>query len=776
MVKPIPLSGIRGAVALREAAAVLEWRQVMDLVREAVSKKLAAAMPAGEPPWVCIEAMYADRAVIELDGKYWSYAYTISGTEVVLGDAVQVQEQYVPLKEAAAPVRGVFIEAVGSEGEASSGKWLIRVIKAGYSMNNFYYPDTVLREGAPLFNGARVFLKSDAEHLKGAGKDVRNLIGGLSAATFIEGKSPDSGEIQAVFTLIEADGAEAVKLREAYDRGLSGLFGFSIDATGKVGKAEMREGRKVRTAQSITQVQSVDLIVEPGAGGELIRLVEAAPITNFSTQEGTDMGLRQRMIEAVAAKRPGYTGESVTDEELETAYREAVSGVTAGQFRGAGPGVSGQDALDAVRLVEARITARGLIGASTLPQAAKDKLLTRFVEAKDTFTDADVATAIEGERSYLAKFVESGRVVIGSLGDIQVADRSAQLAGMLDAFFDPAHKDHRDTHSFRECYVEMTGDRRVTGRLEDCDRTRLVESFGANFRESVDTAGFANVLGNSLHRAMIANYTAAVDLQAWRQIVSVVPINDFRSNERVRYGGYGDLPAVAEKGAYAALTTPTDEKASYAVTKRGGIESVSLEAIRNDDVGLIRQIPVKMSRAAARTLAKFAFDFIRANGAIYDGKALFHADHGNLFTAALDATQFAAHRLAMLKQTEKDSNDRLEIAPSFLLVPADLEQAATDLFSRNTNLDKTFLQTLSPTIIPVWYWTDANDWVTAAKPMDIPGIEMGFLDGREEPELFVQDAPTVGSLFNNDCVTYKIRHVYGGVVTDYRGFTKAVVA
>ena len=76
----------------------------------------------------------------------------------------------------------------------------------------------------------------------------------------------------------------------------------------------------------------------------------------------------------------------------------------------------------------------------------------------------------------------------------------------------------------------------------------------------------------------------------------------------------------------------------------------------------------------------------------------------------------------------------------------------------------------------MWYWTDANDWYLAADPDDIPCIEVGFLDGREEPELFVQDNPTVGSLFTHDKIAYKIRHVYGGDVLDHRGLYKAAVA
>jgi hypothetical protein len=62
-----------------------------------------------------------------------------------------------------------------------------------------------------------------------------------------------------------------------------------------------------------------------------------------------------------------------------------------------------------------------------------------------------------------------------------------------------------------------------------------------------------------------------------------------------------------------------------------------------------------------------------------------------------------------------------------------------------------------------------------SRPDDIQTIELGFLDGQQEPQLFVQDMPNVGSMFTNDKLTYKIRHIYGGGVIDYRGADKEVV-
>ena len=73
-------------------------------------------------------------------------------------------------------------------------------------------------------------------------------------------------------------------------------------------------------------------------------------------------------------------------------------------------------------------------------------------------------------------------------------------------------------------------------------------------------------------------------------------------------------------------------------------------------------------------------------------------------------------------------------------------------------------------------WQDKNDWAVSADPNDIPTVEIAFLDGEEEPQVFIQDSPTQGSMFANDTITYKIRHIYGGNVLDYRGLYKAVVA
>ena len=394
-------------------------------------------------------------------------------------------------------------------------------------------------------------------------------------------------------------------------------------------------------------------------------------------------------------------------------------------------------------------------------------------------TEAAVGELIKAEGDYIARMTESGTVRVPAFGNgsINVEDRSVSIREMLTAFFDPTHKEHRNVQSLRECYIEITGDRRVTGQIRDCDLGRMAESLGV-MRESVTSSTWSDALGDSITRRMQAVYTGLTNLDAWRRVATTAPIKDFRTQERIRIGGYGNLPAVAQGAPYQPLGSPGDDKATFAVSKRGGTEDVTLEAIKNDDVQALRRIPTELALAAKNTLYEFVFDFFRVNGLIYDSKALYHADHNNLFTGALTASEFAAHRLAMLKQTRAGSAKRLATGPAAILVPFELQETAYDLFVRNQNLDKTFVQTINPEVIPVSYWTDGNDWCTVADPVVLPVLEVGFLDGQEEPELFVQDQPNGGSMFSNDKLTYKIRHIYGGtvLVDGEKGTTKAVVA
>lgn len=769
MLKKIPSEqGFVGTLALREAAAT-EFRDVIRLVRAAIIESLKHPLGGRENRdiWVHMLSVFADHAVVEQGERYVSYPYTIGDdNQVTLGAPVEVVREWKPVTATA--VREAWDDPLIRLAEAKDGAkegslYRIRVIEAGLSGNHVNYTDAALKTLVPHLNSARVFVKSDAEHIKGQGKDFNKLIGGLSHARFIEGQKTNTGYVEADFAVLQSAGEVSAKLLEAVQRNMSDLFGFSIDADAVCGKPN--KTTRIREARRFTKVHSVDLIIQPGAGGGIVRLIEAQAESTqpHETEQGNPMNeTMKRLLEALKKTSPNlFDGVNMDDDAAVT--QRITEALALKNQPPATDTPSLQDQMEQVmQLVEAKAEGKAAVKASGLPEAAQARLI-EAVSNAERVTDDTVKTMIDAEKEYLGRVTESGRVQMPE-GGARYGD-APDGKEMLDKLLDPANK---DVISLKEAYVECTGDKHITGEIRKCSTARL--------KEALDSSSFPAVLGDSITRRMVNLYQTPTVFDAWRAIADVVPVNDFRTQERTRYGGYGDLPVVAEKGDYAALSSPSDEKATYAVSKRGGTETITLEMITNDDVGALLRIPTNLTRAAKRTLNKFVFDFIKVNPKYLDSKTLFHVAHKNLLSVALGDAGIAQARLMLAKQTEMDSNEQLGFLLKNLLVPAELEQTAYDMFKRDTNNDETFIQSLKPSIIPVAHWTDPNDWAVTTDKADCPLIEVGFLHGQEEPEIFIQDSPTVGSMFTNDQTTYKIRHIYGGNALDYRGMVKSVVA
>ena len=652
------------------------------------------------------------------------------------------------IMQAAARISG----AQEKEADDYGYKWRVRVVDFGIDLNDTHWTKEPLIAAIPTsFEGGKVFLLSEAQHQAGKhpfGKPPREIVGWLS------GVLADDKGIAADFNILRTAMAQPLRdaLVDSWERGNPNLFGLSVDLNGKAEKRTVA-GKKVNYLLSVAGV-TVDVVYEPAAGGKFLRM--AAAKQNLEKEEE----MKVKLLAALKGKNASLYASKVQGKE-ESITEDEIIGLLASVEGGEDILKGAQKAADDARLTACSMTLKEELRDSKLPEPVQDKVRRQF-EGKAFETEV-LRAAIKDEKKTLDKLTASG-VILGS-GDIRVGISDMEnRVKMLDDFFDGK------VHSFKACYANITGDEQVTGHMKAATRLRA----------SVDSTTFAEILGDAITRRMVAEYKAA-GMEEWRKIADVVPLSDFRTNRRTRMGGYGDLPAVNQGDPYNALASPGDEEATYAATKRGGTEDITIEAVKNDDAGAVRRIPVKLSRAAKRTLHKFVFDFLRANAAIYDAKALFHADHGNLGSTALAAASLTTRRQAMLKQTEAGSSEILGIPAKYLIVPVDLDKTAYDLISgpRNSDFNPTgadFTRTLQMEQIVVPYWTDTNNWFLAADKNDIPTIEIGFLDGREEPELFVQDLPNVGSMFNNDKLTYKIRHVYGGAVIDFRGLDGSVVA
>jgi hypothetical protein len=653
---------------------------------------------------------------------------------------------------------GMFLEALEPNGSVVD----VLLIQAGVSQNRREYPAHVLREAVPLFEGARAFAASGPDHNANE-RGVKSLVGWYSNVRYVTGiELPNGGTTEGIaahFNVLESASWLRGTLADALKRGKPDLVGFSIVGDGSVSVIrEAKSRRPIHRVVRIDSIESVDVVVNPAAGGVSLRLVA-------SKENSTMDWSKLTQAEAVAGLANGTILPDELKENRPDLYEATQTPEPTPEPKPEPTPEPKPELVGVAESLEARLTSvlvESALATVTLPDASKQRI--RETTAGLSLDQAAISQAIKSEADYVAQ-----------LNPTLIRDAGARVVDM---------KDEKDTitesvakiltgesnDSFRQVYVDLTGDRDFTGRYQE----------GGRLTESIVSSTFAEIMGDSITRAMLREY-GMPGIDFWRPLVDVVPKRDFRTERRIRMGGYGDLPAVLQGDPYVALTSPTDEEATYNISKRGGTEDLTLEAIANDDLGVIRRIPRALGRAAARTLHKFVFGFISTNPVIYDGLALFVAGHNNIGTGVLNAANLAAGRLAMVKQTEYGAGgERLGISPKYLVVPPELEQVAYELTTTDrevgsANNTLNFARTFGLQVVVVPWLTDTNNWYLVASPADVPTIEIAFFNGREEPELFLQDSPTVGTVFSNDKLTWKIRHIYGGAVLDFRGFYGAIV-
>ncbi len=285
---------------------------------------------------------------------------------------------------------------------------------------------------------------------------------------------------------------------------------------------------------------------------------------------------------------------------------------------------------------------------------------------------------------------------------------------------------------------------------------------------------------------MISDYRETTDFGLSRIISNVRNARDFRALPAIRIAYFGDLPDVApETLDYADLGTLSDEKVEYSLNQKGGIITITRKMIINDDMAAVQRIVSRLPRAARRTKAKRAWNkFINNDTYKGDATAIFHASHNNLGSTAYAVASAVAARTAIAKQTEPGSGERLYLRPTTLVIPTDLWDAAVQLNQTrgvpgSPNFGNSMFQYFGVNnegIIECPFMTDANDWMMFADPKDVEILEVAYLNGQQEPEMFVADQPTIGQFFVADKIQYKIRDEYEFEAMDFRGGYKAVVA
>ncbi len=763
----------------------MSFEDISNAVASAIRARIAA-QEGGKYSWAYVVDLTDTDVVYACGGDdLMQCAYAIDDAgKVTLGDPSSVVRTYAPtaksVEDAASEavtespdrIAGRVMEAKGKD--ASGARiFRVRLIAYGDSKNGRRYPESVMTSAVPIYEGARAY-----DHHRTEAELRSSTIAGL-IGTYRSVEAEGDGLYADLYLLPSAThAAEALDASlEAQEAGLDPLVGVSHDVMAKY-KPIIAGGRRMQEATAIVKVNSADLVADPAAGGKATRMVAG----------GTDPGtLPENEEDDVPPTKDDILGAlaEATDEEL--------AGV--GLARAVEAEQDVEQVIEATEIATpktswmAKAMIRQKVEDAGLPVAVVESLTT---ELPERITEADVDNRIATIKHMSAVFERAG--LAPTVGRVQVTQESQdKKTKALDAFF--AGDFQEGYTSFRAAWQDFTGHQ---PRAWDADVNKVIlrESQGVydsgdrmhtregelRLRESMTASSWNLVLGDSITRRMVAEYSRP-SLAAWRQVVSsIVPLADFRTQRIDRVGGYGTLPTVNEGAPYQPLASPTNEESTYAPDTRGGTEDITRRMILNDDVRAISNIPKKLGLAAAQTLFRFVFDFFTTNAATsYDSTALFHTNHGNTSTSALSQSALTAVRVAMRQQAGYgDTKDILSIVPVQLVVPSALEELAWQLATSAVAMPSgapTGAASDIPNIhsrmrepIVIDYYTDANDWFAVADMSMVPGIEIGFIGGRQDPELFTQADPNVGSMFDSDKLTYKIRHEYGGTATDHRGY------
>lgn len=676
--------------------------------------------------------------------------------------------------------------ATGLAADADYGyKWRVQVVQYGLGKDGrINWPREPLVAALPLYDGARVFALIDSQHQAAAkpfGKSVREMVGWL--------KDPvDTGTgIEADLYILKSAQWLRDGLVDSHQRGNPTLFGLSHDIAARA-RTVMVAGKKVKEPVSIHGVE-VDVVYEPTNNGTFIKMAAAS-----SGREENEM-LREKLLAALKTARPQVYAtinqETVTDEELIGLLAAVPAGgadqkglderiqaaVTAALATGKGSSATDEELKKLQVLVAAGTLDRELKECG-LPEVCQADLRARF--GGQVFNAEHLQAAIKTEKEKIDQLTGAGGV--HGAGGVRVEREGgeklqAACDKMLGVRVDDKFKDITPLKSLRAAYVAMTGDTEVRGYLEPGASQRLQAAYG--------TATFAYVLGNTLYRRMCQDYREQGDFGVARLVgPNIRNARDFRTLESVRIGYYGDLPdADPATEDYADLGEVSDERVEYALNQKGGLITINRVMIINDDMRVVEKIISRLPRAARRTLAKRVWAKVIGNATYKgDNKAIFHADHNNLGATAYGIVSALAAKTAMAQQAEPGSGERLMLRPVTVAFPSELFGLVKNVNDFNPQAvaigdgNSMYGYFRPEGMIECPFMTDPSDWMMFADPSEVEILELAFLNGQQEPEMFVANQPTQGQMFVADQIQYKIRHEYETEIVDYRGAYKAVVA
>lgn len=298
----------------------------------------------------------------------------------------------------------------------------IKIIQPGWGVSGYYPAEVLKRDGPKIFaKDTKMYwnhqtLQEEAERPEG---DLNELAGVLASDARWLDQGPKGAGLYA-----------DAKVFEVYQQPVDDLaahIGVSIRALGKASQGTA-EGRSGPIISELTASKSIDFVTEPGAGGEIITLFEAArgkDERGKMKDEKRNSGMIPGLTAAGAVLGAGATSVAIAESEMEDEMelkelQEKVATLQTGNDTLAAENARLQEALI---LREARDVVGVVLAKSCLPEVTRTRLaesLAKAAPVKDGKLDKEafallIAETVKAEVKYLTETLGLGK--IKGLGD-----------------------------------------------------------------------------------------------------------------------------------------------------------------------------------------------------------------------------------------------------------------------------------------------------------------------------------------------------------------------
>lgn len=309
--------------------------------------------------------------------------------------------------------------------------------------------------------------------------------------------------------------------------------------------------------------------------------------------------------------------------------------------------------------------------------------------------------------------------------------------------------------------------------------------------EAMSTSDFPLLFADIIDREMLGRYAEWPTV--WAKIAKRGLVRDFRTVSRFKLdGAEAVLPKVGQGNEYKEAAV-TEGVYQYSVAKYGRRIPFLWEALINDDLDALRDIPDRLAKAARMTEERFATEvYVDSTGpdaTFYTGTRLATGGGSALSLAALQTAMGV-----LWGQVDADGNPimtgqlRLVVPPQLAVLAKNILNATElrnspgattgDQITTTNWVNGEVAEAVVNPWLPIVNTTNGTTaWYLFADPgVGRPAMEVGFLRGHDTPELFMKSPNSIrigggvvgaedGS-FETDGVDYKVRHVVGGTLME----------